>query len=146
MVHLQVAAKVSQSDENGSWILANVLVYDVNTDTYDVQDEDDTTRVVTLASSCVKRLRDTAQNLRKGDAVLAVFPETTSFYRAVVAKNNRSLGSGGGVSNGNAQGSSEVVLRFDDDEDESGRAPPRRVPARFVILREDVEDFDEDDK
>ena len=36
----QVAAKVTRTDENGSWILASVQRFYVDTETYDVQDED----------------------------------------------------------------------------------------------------------
>ena len=42
----------------------------------------------------VKRLDDHSARLRKGDQVLAVFPETTSFYRATVVKNPKPSTSG----------------------------------------------------
>jgi SAGA-associated factor 29 len=42
----QVAAKVSKSNENGSWILGNVLEYDAPNSVYIVQDEDDTSRTM----------------------------------------------------------------------------------------------------
>jgi hypothetical protein len=32
----------------------------------------------------VRRLEDSAAHLRRGDHVLAVFPETTSFYRSSI--------------------------------------------------------------
>lgn len=132
----QVAAKVLRTNDDGSWILGNVLNFDRRTQIYEVQDEDDSSRVVQLAFSDVRRLDDTSGQLRKGDPVLAVFPDTTSFYRAVVAKNPKA------PTHGN--GSWEVVVRFDDDEDDTGKAPPRRVPARFVLRRDDV-DFEEND-
>lgn len=40
----------------------------------------------------------------------------------------------------------DVVVRFEDDEDETGKPPPRRVPARFVLRRGDVEPDWIDDK
>ena len=109
---------------------------------YEVQDEDDESRSMHLPADCVKRLEDTTSQLRKGDKVLAVFPETTSFYRAHVVKNPK-------PAHGNSNG--ELVVRFEDDEDESGKAPARRVPGRFVLLRKDVEpdmegDNDDDDE
>ena len=85
----------------------------------------------------VKRLDDSAAYLRRGDEVLAVFPETTSFYRAVVAKNPKATGSGSSPP--------DIVVRFEDDEDATGKAPARRVPARFVLRRGDVEPEDDDD-
>lgn len=132
----QVAAKVSQVNENGSWILGNVLSVDENT--YDVQDEDDAARTVTLSHVDVRRLEDSASHLRRGDNVLAVFPETTSFYRATVVKTPKPPPTPGGQW--------EVIVRFEDDEDDSGKAPARRVPGRFVLRREDVEGDDEDDE
>jgi hypothetical protein len=36
-------------------------------------------------------------------------------------------------------------VRFEDDEDATGKAPARRVPARFVLRRGDVEPEDDDD-
>mmetsp|Transcript_17179 Transcript_17179/g.38150 ORF Transcript_17179/g.38150 Transcript_17179/m.38150 type:complete len:180 (+) Transcript_17179:316-855(+) len=129
----QVAAKVLKSNEDGSWILGNVLQYDPNTQTYVVQDEDDMNRVVTLSYDDVRRLDDSSASLRRGDLVLAVFPETTSFYRAVVVKTPKA---GSGIN--------EVVVKFEDDEDEAGRNPARRVPARFLMRRSDVEETNEE--
>ena len=82
----------------------------------------------------MKRLEDSASHLRKGDAVLAVFADTTSFYRAIVAKNPKAPA--------HVNSPWEVVVRFEDDEDETGVAPPRRVPARFVLKESEVEDED----
>jgi hypothetical protein len=131
----QVAAKVLKTNENGSWILGNIIEF--NGSQYEVQDEDDVSRKVTLGFNEVRRLIDTAAHLRRGDDVLAVFPETTSFYRAQVVKNPRPPTS--------VNGNWEVVVRFEDDEDDSGKAPPRRVPARFVLRRDDVDPVDDDD-
>jgi len=136
----QVAAKVLQTNENGSWILANTLDFDPSTQTYELQDEDDANRIMQLGFNEVKRLEDTAAHLRRGDNVLAVFPETTSFYRAVVAKNPRPPQHGNSLW--------EVIVRFEDDEDDTGKSPARRVPARFILLRSEVgdeeEEFEED--
>eukprot|EP00981_Chlorochromonas_danica_P013910 scaffold7068_cov179-Ochromonas_danica.AAC.10 len=140
----QVAAKVSKSNEDGSWILGNVLDYDPRNQVYAIQDEDDVNRVVQLHAQDVRRLEDTAAALRRGDDVLAVFPETTSFYRAVVAKNPRPPhNSMDSLLFGNAMW--EVVVRFEDDEDETGKNPARRVPARFVLRRSVMESYEEDD-
>lgn len=127
----QVAAKVSKSNENGSWILGNILEYHIASQVYEVQDEDDIARTMNLRPDDVKRLEDTTAHLRKGDKVLAVFPETTSFYRALVVKNPKAPGW-------------EVIVRFEDDEDATGKAPARKVPARFVLRRSDVEAEDDE--
>ena len=44
-----------------------------------------------------------------GDAVLAVFPDTTSFYHGRISKPVKQRGAGG-----------ELSVQFDEDEDESG--------------------------
>ena len=129
---------MTRSNEDGSWILGNVLEYDPKSQAYEVQDEDDVSRVMVLGFSDVRRLEDSIHSLRRGDPVLAVFPETTSFYRAVVAKNPKRDG-----------GVNEVIVKFDDDEDDLGKNPARRVPARFVLRRTEedglLDDSDEDD-
>jgi hypothetical protein len=138
MLGEQVAAKVSkQTDEEASWILGNVLDYNHTTLTYEIQDEDDISRVMSLPSTDVKRLDDSSSHLRRGDSVMAVFPETTSFYRATVVKNPKPSGF-----------KDDVIVKFKDDEDNNGKNPARKIPARFVLRRgdiEDTEDSDEDD-
>jgi hypothetical protein len=125
-----VAAKVSDCDENGSWILANVLKYNASNKSYQIQDEDDVNRIMVLPYSKVLCLSDIPNNIQRGDRVQAVFPETTSFYPATVVKTPKQT---------SASGSSwEIVVRFDGDEDNSGKPPPRRVPARFVVLAGDM--------
>ena len=119
----QVAAKFTRYDENGSWVLGNVTDYDANADIYNVQDEDDVTKIYQLHSSDVRRLDENQSHLRKGDQVLAVFPETTSFYRATVAKKT----------------TYDIIVRFEDDEDHTGKCPPKRVPSRFILTEDDDE-------
>ena len=119
----QVAAKFSRYDENGSWVLGNITDFDSTNNVYHVQDEDDVTKIYQLHSIDVIRLDDNQSHLRRGDLVLAVFPETTSFYRATVSKKS----------------TQDVIVRFEDDEDHTGRCPPKRVPNRFVLS------IDEDD-
>lgn len=127
-----MAAKLNKTLDDGNWVLANVLNYDPKTKLYDVQDEDDTASpVITPLPACeVKKLEDSGAHLKKGDLILAVFPETTSFYKAIVAKT---------VKPPTGNGAWEIVVRFDDDV-EDGKIPPRRVPARFVIKRSDLGD------
>jgi SAGA-associated factor 29 len=79
----QVAAKVTRTDENGSWILASVQRFYADTETYDVQDEDDTTKLIRLPWNHVMRLSTGAEGcFKKGTQCMAISPETTSFYRA----------------------------------------------------------------
>jgi SGF29 tudor-like domain/Sin3 binding region of histone deacetylase complex subunit SAP30 len=61
----QVAAKVTRTDENGSWILAVVQRYYADTDTYDVQDEDDTSKLIRLPWTHVMRLSTGSEGIHK---------------------------------------------------------------------------------
>jgi SAGA-associated factor 29 len=152
----QVAAKVTRTDENGSWILAYVLRFYPDSETYDVQDEDDTSKLIRLPWNHVMRLSTGTEGwFEKGARVMAIFPETTSFYRAIVSK-QPTWTSGtsadllaGGVGNAHKPRVKEVILKFEDDEDqESGKTPHRRVPSRYVIpvpqqyFYEDEDDVD----
>jgi hypothetical protein len=101
-----------------------VISYDIPRELYEVQDEDDTKRILKLSFHQVRRLEDSAIDINRGDRVMGVFPETTSFYRATVVKTPKLPATGSSM---------EVVIRFDDDEDETGTWPARKVPARFVL-------------
>ncbi|KAL7546701.1 hypothetical protein ACHAWF_010031 [Thalassiosira exigua] len=152
----QVAAKVTRTDENGSWILAYVLRFYPESETYDVQDEDDTSKLIRLPWNHVMRLSGGTEGwFEKGARVMAIFPETTSFYRAVVSKQptwtsgTSAEESAGGVGNAHKPRAKEAILKFEDDEDqESGKTPHRRVPSRYVIplpqqyFYEDEDDVD----
>jgi hypothetical protein len=125
----QVAAKVTRTDENGSWILASVQRFYPDTETYDVQDEDDTSKLIRLPWSNVMRLSTGTEGcFSKGSPeCMAIFPETTSFYKAKVAKAPVwKLDHG-------VPTVKEIIVKFDDDEDGSGKTPHRRVPSRYVI-------------
>lgn len=152
----QVAAKVTRTDENGSWILAYVLRFYPESETYDVQDEDDTSKLIRLPWNHVMRLSTGTEGwFEKSARVMAIFPETTSFYRAIISK-QPTWTSGtsaeevlGGVGNAHKPRVKEVILKFEDDEDtESGKTPHRRVPSRYVIplpsqyFYEDEDDVD----
>lgn len=136
----QVAAKVTRSEENGSWILAYVLRYYPESETYDVQDEDDTSKLIRLPWNHVMRLSAGSEGwLNKSQQVMAIFPETTSFYRAFISKQpvwtsgTAADESAGGVGNAHKPRVKEVILKFEDDENEEGKTPHRRVPSRYVV-------------
>jgi SGF29 tudor-like domain/Sin3 binding region of histone deacetylase complex subunit SAP30 len=139
----QVAAKVTRTDENGSWILASVQRFYADTETYDVQDEDDTSKLIRLPWSHVMRLSTGAEGcFQKGTDCMAIFPETTSFYRAKVGK------APVWKLSGTVPMIQECIVKFEDDEDENSRTPHRRVPSRYVIpipseyFYEESEDID----
>lgn len=77
----------------------------------------------------------------KGTDCMAIFPETTSFYRARVSKQPVwKLGE-----NGQAPVVHEMIVKFEDDEDSNNRTPHRRVPARYVIPIPSDYFYDEDE-
>jgi SAGA-associated factor 29 len=125
----QVAAKVTRTDENGSWILASVQRFYADTETYDVQDEDDTSKLIRLPWTHVMRLSSGTEGVfTKLKDCMAIFPETTSFYRATVSKSPVWK-----IDRGGLPMVKEIIVKFEDDEDAQGRTPHRRVPARYVI-------------
>eukprot|EP00977_Amphora_coffeiformis_P020900 scaffold8605_cov178-Amphora_coffeaeformis.AAC.19 len=127
----QVAAKVTRTDENGSWILAAVQRFYPENECYDVQDEDDTSKLIRLPWTHVMQLSTnfSAERYTKNRPCMAIFPETTSFYRAIVSKSPVWTWD----DNHRAPVVSELVVKFEDDEDAAGQTPHRRVPARYVI-------------
>lgn len=64
-------------------LLITYLIFLINLSFYLVQDEDDSNRIMVLLHTNVKRLDHQNSHLKRGDEVLAVFPETTSFYPAI---------------------------------------------------------------
>ncbi|KAG5187584.1 SGF29 tudor-like domain-containing protein [Tribonema minus] len=116
----KVAARTNPNDDNGSWILASVQRYYANLDKYEVADEDDTSRKFMVDACFVLRLTDNVEGLHKGGAVLAMFPDTTSFYKGKMAKSLK-------------RGMTEALVQFEDDEDETGKTPNRRIDARYVF-------------
>ena len=83
----QVAAKIIQNGE-WSWILASVQRYYPDVEAYDVRDEDDKTKLIRLPWRNVMRLSTGSElgSFVKGAEVMAIFPETTSFYNARISK------------------------------------------------------------
>uniref|UniRef100_A0A7S4HN43 SGF29 C-terminal domain-containing protein n=1 Tax=Vannella robusta TaxID=1487602 RepID=A0A7S4HN43_9EUKA len=124
----RVAAQI-RPDE---WILAVVKGYSLETNTYTIKDADEEeTAVYTLnedaiiPTSCTKRKGSAFEvnyDLPKDSAVLAVFPETTCFYKATVVSSTR-----------RNKKITEYTLLFEDDEDERGIVPKRKLSAKLVV-------------
>ncbi len=82
-----LAAIQASPDPTSDWILAKVLSQDKPTRIYTLKDEDlQSNQIYRIPESRVVPLRGTERNRwARGDAVYAVYPDTTSFYRAVVS-------------------------------------------------------------
>jgi SAGA-associated factor 29 len=61
----------------------------------------------------------------KGTQVLAMFPDTTSFYPATVVVPPKKK-------------SPDYLLQFVDDDDEAGLTPQRKIKPKYVVARIDT--------
>jgi hypothetical protein len=57
--------------------------------------------------------------------ILAMYPDTTSFYKATISTAPKRHSSGGPPP--------AISVQFADDHDETGTIPHRPVPSRFVL-------------
>jgi len=121
-----VAAQIAKVKRSPHWILARIVRYLRDKKKYEVEDEDpgeDENNPVrkhfTLSTSCVVPLPrgdGTDPEYPKDSLVFAVFPNTTTFYTAIVAASPKKKRNG------------EYLLKFFDDEDVI-----RKVPAVYVV-------------
>ena len=113
------------------WIVATVTRYSPTEGVFEIVDADEEAEkhVYRLPQKYIIPLPKTASvrqstNFPVGTSVLAVYPNTTTFYKAKVVQPARRLP--------NAE-YSEFVLEFEDDGDADGQAH-RAVPFRHVVL------------
>ncbi|EGZ28833.1 hypothetical protein PHYSODRAFT_309560 [Phytophthora sojae] len=133
-VGCHVAAKVARSHE--LWIMARIVKFNADSNTYEVEDvdsgdddeeegEDAPRRHYIVPWQQVVELP--GDSLPEGEwihyavdeRVMAMYPNTTSFFRSTIRVPN-------------PRGAPYVILKFDEDEDEHGFVPDRKVPFRFV--------------
>lgn len=131
----QVAARISAPGAPDEWILARVMNISNNGSTFTILDEDaeegGTSSIHHLPQKQIIRLpkakeKKNARTFQDGAAVLAVFPNTTMFYRAYVTSPAR------------WQAKNSVwgyyLLAFDDDEDPAtGFQANREVAFQYVV-------------
>ncbi|XP_060527432.1 SAGA-associated factor 29 [Cylas formicarius] len=125
-----VAALVT--DDNGeNWILAEVVSFNHNTSKYEVDDilkeqnqEGRHTlnkkRVVPLTLMRANPETNPEALFRQGTLVLALFPQTTCFYKALINKPP-------------ATHMDEYEVLFEDSNYQKGYSPPLQVAQRYVI-------------
>ena len=139
----QVAAWVNLDDSNEGYqyILAVVHDYDEQADSYIVSDVDCKPRargesskscgppIFTLPRSQVRRLSKELA-LEAGTRCLAIYPDMTVFYRAVVVRRRRDFAD---------PGASFHILAFDneDETDERGRIQHYAVLSQYVLVVEE---------
>ena len=128
----QVAANTSPYGAPESWIIATATRNLQEIGMYEVRDEEaeeGMQSIYQLPPQLVMPLPRTSSNrdgpnLPPGLVVLAVYPSTTTFYRATVVSSARRLG--------NDQ-YGEYILEFEDDYGEDGHHEQRAVEFRHVV-------------
>uniref|UniRef100_A0A1B6LX53 SGF29 C-terminal domain-containing protein n=1 Tax=Graphocephala atropunctata TaxID=36148 RepID=A0A1B6LX53_9HEMI len=122
-----VAALVKSEEEN--WILAEVVSFNPITNKYEVDDIDEEQKdrhtlsrrsVVPLPLMRANPETDPNALFPKGSVVMALFPQTTCFYKAIVNQLPQSC-------------IDDYELLFEDSTYPDGYAPPLNVPQRYVI-------------
>eukprot|EP00010_Vexillifera_abyssalis_P009608 CAMPEP_0201548244 /NCGR_PEP_ID=MMETSP0173_2-20130828/4771_1 /ASSEMBLY_ACC=CAM_ASM_000268 /TAXON_ID=218659 /ORGANISM="Vexillifera sp., Strain DIVA3 564/2" /LENGTH=262 /DNA_ID=CAMNT_0047957561 /DNA_START=125 /DNA_END=913 /DNA_ORIENTATION=- len=127
----RVAAKVRAPDSGETvWILASVVQYYRESNRYKVEDAEvdelelaqtDSIKYHILDPNEIIALPDASLGesvqFRKGESVLAMFPNTSSFYPATFVRRSRDT----------------MLVQFEDDEDETGQTPERSVHRNFVV-------------
>lgn len=125
-----VAALVKGGNEEGdNWILAEVVQFNLATNKYEVDDIDEEQkdrhtlsrrRVVPLPLMRANPETDPHALFPKGSTVMALYPQTTCFYKSVVK----------GLP---TVATEEYEILFEDHAYNSGYSPPLNVAQRYVI-------------
>ena len=119
-------AAVQELPGSPDWILAKVITYDPSTGMFKLSDEDvESQKAFNLPESQVIILETRSmRNLRSGDVVFAVYPDTTSFYQGIIAQPPRKAAGGGMF----------VMITFVDDEDlTTGKTLDKAVLLKHVM-------------
>ncbi|XP_047113011.1 SAGA-associated factor 29 isoform X3 [Schistocerca piceifrons] len=128
-----VAALVKGAEEGDNWILAEVVQYNQATNKYEVDDIDEEQkdrhilsrrRVVPLPLMRANPETDPHALFPKGATVMALYPQTTCFYKAVVNQLPTTS-------------TEEYEVLFEDSSYAEGYSPPLTVAQRYVISIKD---------
>ncbi|KAG5311192.1 SGF29 factor, partial [Acromyrmex insinuator] len=124
-----VAALVKGNEEGENWILAEVVQFIVATNKYEVDDIDEEQkdrhtlsrrRVVPLPLMRANPETDPHALFSKGSTVMALYPQTTCFYKAIVQRQPSTA-------------TEEYLILFEDAAYETGYSPPLSIAQRYVI-------------
>ncbi|CAM1154786.1 CCDC101 (predicted) [Pycnogonum litorale] len=128
-----VASLVKGPDGDENWILAEVFHYNTSTNKYDVDDIDEEQkerhtlsrrRVIPLPLMRANPDTNVEALFPKGMLVMALYPQTTCFYPAIVQE----LPCGP---------QDEYQVLFEDSSYSDGYSPPLSVAQRYVIISKD---------
>uniref|UniRef100_A0A7R9WSY6 SGF29 C-terminal domain-containing protein n=1 Tax=Craspedostauros australis TaxID=1486917 RepID=A0A7R9WSY6_9STRA len=118
-------AAIQPTAGGSEWILAKVISYDPHTGMYKLSDEDvESNKTFSLPQPQVAILGD-LKNLARGDAVFAIYPDTTAFYQATVVQPPGRKSS---------TGNTFVMVNFLDDEDANGIIHDKAILLQHIML------------
>ncbi|XP_072164090.1 SAGA-associated factor 29-like [Diadema setosum] len=124
-----VAARVRGSDGDENWILAEVISFNSSTNKYEVDDIDEEgkerhllsrRRIVPLPLMKVNPESNPDALFKKGTLVMALYPQTTCFYRALVERPPE-----GPID--------DYSVLFEDNSYADGYSPALSVAQRYVV-------------
>ncbi|CAD5120874.1 DgyrCDS9422 [Dimorphilus gyrociliatus] len=124
----KIAARVKNNDGEENWILATITNHWPSTNRFEVEDVDEGNEKYRIARSKVLPLpiykanpeTDPDALFQVGDDVLALYPQTTCFYHAIVHKRPE-------------RATDNYQLQFEDDSYPEGFSPPLQVGQRYVV-------------
>lgn len=122
----EVAVRIGHKNEEDDLILGKVISYHPDVGQYFIADVDDDTKRYHVSESQVYTLNlaEASKKLMKNELIYAVYPDTTSFYPAIVTQ----------ISKKNPTTDPIVTVQFQGDEDEIlGTIPNRIVPLKYVV-------------
>ncbi|RWS30469.1 SAGA-associated factor 29-like protein [Leptotrombidium deliense] len=129
-----VAALVRSADGDENWILAEIVHYNHSTNKYEIDDIDEEQkerhtlsrrRIVPLPLMRANPETNPEALFPKSSLVLALYPQTTCFYRAVIQEPPKNS-------------HDEYQVLFEDSSYADGYSPPLSVPQRYVIMSREL--------
>ena len=124
-----MVAALVKGPEDENWILAEVVTYNQNTGKYDVDDIDEEQKDRhTLSKRKIIPLPVWRSNpelnqealYEKGSTVMAIYPQTTCFYKGVIKEQPQAP-------------SDDYEVLFEDPSYADGYSPPLAVAQRYII-------------
>ena len=121
---------VEEESEEENWILAEVVAFHPSTGKYDVDDVDadegqerytlGKKKIVPLPLWRANPLTDIDAIFPKDSVVLALYPQTTCFYRGIIAESPQTP-------------LEDYLILFEDNTYPEGYSPPLNVPQLYVV-------------
>jgi len=124
-----MVAALVKGPEDENWILAEAVSYSANTGKYDVDDIDEEQKdrhtlskrkVIPLPTMRANPETDPEALYEKGTTVMAIYPQTTCFYKGI-------------INNPPSTGADDYEVLFEDPSYADGYSPPLTVAQRYII-------------